>query len=316
VSSTPPAPLPNRWFPTQPVRSRNTTVAELWTVYRAHLVKIGRVEGSQYDRWAADLVAERGSRRIGPEEFKTNTAEAYLDKIAENHGRGSMLNARSMMSGMFRYAVRKNAFGVDPVREAEIPENVEPKGRTGGAGDIAIDDLCFILASVYWSTVPCPRILTKAERSRSSRSYTPPTVAAYCEGADLADFIAVSAAIGHARAKSSTFRVRIYNRKRRTVRATGKIVRVKGNGLVRVVKEGDRKNTQGTIALPEFAIRILDRRWERMQLRKQHNPASVGYEEDLAFPSFEWTARDPVNDDRARFAVTAPSGRSVCGGSA
>ncbi|MFF0458337.1 tyrosine recombinase XerC [Nocardia africana] len=277
--------------------TRATTVAELWTAYRAHLVKKGRAPGTlrQYDRWATDLIAEYGLRRIGPEEFGTSTAEAYLERVADKHGRGSMLNARSLMSGMFRFAVRKNAFEVNPVREAEVPEDVQPKGRIGGAGDIEIDDLCFILASVYWSTVPCPRILAKAERTRAARSYTPPTVAAYCDSADLADFIAISAAIGQRPSQVLGLAWPDYDRERRTVRTVGKIVRVKGKGLVRVVKEGDRKNPQGTIALPEFAVKILDRRWQRMHLRKKQDPPPVGYEVDLIFPSFEWTARDPVN---------------------
>jgi hypothetical protein len=38
---------------------------------------------------------------------------------------GSARNARSMLSGMFRYAVRKGALPVYPVREALLVKNVE-----------------------------------------------------------------------------------------------------------------------------------------------------------------------------------------------
>ncbi|WP_225727178.1 MULTISPECIES: tyrosine-type recombinase/integrase [unclassified Nocardia] len=282
----------------------STTVVQLWQSYREYLVKMGRAEGTLrlYDRWAEMLIAECGYRRIVPEEFKTSTAEAFLEVVAENHGRGSMLNARSMMSGMFRYAVRKGPLDVNPVREAEIPQNVTPRGRTGGAASIEVEDLRFILASVYWSTVPCPRKLTKAEQRRGIRSYTPPTVAEYCEDADLADLIAIMSAIGQRPSQVLGLAWPFYNSKKKTIQTVGKVIRVKGKGLVRVIKDNDPKNPQGTIALPDYAVEILDRRWEKLQERKRENPPPDKYDPqlachpaDLIFPSFEWTLRDPVN---------------------
>jgi hypothetical protein len=103
-----------------------------------------------------------------------------------------------MLSGMFRYAVRKGALPVNPVREAQLVKNVEAKGPTGGAGHIEVDDLRFILTAVRGSVLPCPRKLTKKERERTApiKSYTPPTVAEYCEEADLADLVTLAAAVG------------------------------------------------------------------------------------------------------------------------
>lgn len=274
-----------------------TTVAELWKVYRAYLVKKGRAENTLrlYDRWAALLVDEYGYRRIGPAEFTTGTVESFLDAVANNHGRGSMLNARSMLSGMFRYAVRRGPLHVNPVREAEIPENVAPKGRVGGAAHIGVDELCFILASVYWSTVPCPRKLTKAEEKRRIRSYTPPTVAQFCEGADLADVIAIMGATGQRPSQVLGLAWPFYDRERRTIRTVGKVVRLPGKGLVRVVTDKDPKNPQGTIALPDFAVEVLDRRWKLLQKRKRDCPPPGNYDVDLIFPTSKWTLRDPVN---------------------
>ncbi|MGW4366677.1 site-specific integrase [Nocardia takedensis] len=274
-----------------------TTVAELWTGYRAYLVKKGRADNTLrlYDRWAAMLIGEYGFRRIGPQEFTTGTAESFLEDVAANHGRGSMLNARSMLSGMFRFAVRRGPLTVNPVREAEIPENVTARGRTGGAAYIDVEDLCFILASVYWSTVPCPRKLTKAEQKRGIRSYTPPTVADYCEDADLADVIAVMGAVGQRPSQVLGLAWPFYDRKKRTIQTVGKVIRVPGRGLVRVVKDNDPKNPQGTIALPEFAVEVFDRRWETIQRRKRESPPPDDYDVDLIFPSTEWTLRDPVN---------------------
>ncbi|GAB4587890.1 site-specific integrase [Nocardia sp. IFM 10818] len=269
----------------------------MWQLYRAHLVKKGRAAGTlrQYDRWAEMLMRDYGYRRIVPEEFRTATAEAFLAEVADEHGRGSMLTARSMLSGMFRYAVRKGPNDVNPVREAEIPENVDPKGRTGGAASIEVEELRFILASVYWSTVPCPRKLTKAEQKRGIRSYTPPTVAEYCEDADLADLIAIMAAIGQRPSQVLGLAWPFYNRRKKTIRTVGKVVRESGKGLVRVVKDNDPKNPQGTIALPDFAVEVLDRRRDRLEARKRENPPPANYAVDLSFPSFEWTLRDPVN---------------------
>ncbi|MFC9436732.1 tyrosine recombinase XerC [Nocardia sp. NPDC057030] len=277
--------------------TRTTTIAQLWVLYRAHLVKKGRAEGTLtlYDRWAAMLVAEYGYRRIGPEEFKTSTAEAFLEWVAANHGPGSMLNARSMMSGMFRYAVRKDAIDVNPVREADIPENVEPKGRTGGAAHIAVEDLRFILNAIYGSVLPCPRKLTKEEQRRGIRSYTPPTVAEYCDEADLADLVVMMAAIGQRPSQVLGLAWPFYHAEKKQIQTVGKVIRVKGKGLIRVVKDNDPKNPQGTIALPGFAVAMLDRRWERMQLRKQECSPPADYDVDLIFPSFDWTLRDPVN---------------------
>ncbi|WP_378738892.1 tyrosine-type recombinase/integrase [Nocardia brasiliensis] len=80
------------------------------------------------------------------------------------------------------------------------------------------------------------------------------------------------------------------------------MIRVPGKGLVRVVKDNDPKNPQGTIALPEYAVEVLDRRWEQMQLRKREMPPPTEFDtqlgcgpDELIFPSFEWTLRDPVN---------------------
>lgn len=295
----------------------NTTVAQLWTLYRAHLVKKDRAENTLrlYDRWAGMLEQEYGFRRIVPEEFSTATAEAFLEWVAENHGRGSMLNARSMLSGMFRFAVRKcPAVVVNPVREAEIPERVVPKGRTGGAASIEAEDLRFILASVYWSTVPCPRKLTQAERKRGIRSYTPPTVAEYCEDADLADVIAMMVASGQRPSQVLGLAWPFFDAKKKTIRTVGKVVRVKGIGLVRVVKDNDPKNPQGVIALPDFAVDILVRRQKVLEARKRENPPPSDYPVDLIFPSFDWTLRDPVNVNhqwqRVREALGLPDNLS------
>lgn len=56
-----------------------------------------------------------------------------------------------------------------------------------------------------------------------------------------------------------------------------------GQGLVRVVRDRDPKNPQGAIALPGYAVDMLDRRRERMEQRKRDCPPPIGYDVDLIF---------------------------------
>ncbi len=129
----------------------------MWTKYREYLVEQKRAQGTfdLYDRWAALFNTAYGDRILI--EVPTDTIEEFLKAVAEGHGMGSARNARSMLSGMFRYAVRKRALPVNPVREAQLVKNVEAKGPTGGAGHIEVDDLRFILTAVHGSVLPCPR---------------------------------------------------------------------------------------------------------------------------------------------------------------
>ncbi len=102
---------------------------------------------------------------------------------------------------MFRCVVRKDASSVSPVRESQLAKNVEAKGRTGGARDIAIEVLRFMLSAVRTSRLPCPRKLSRAGRNRGTpvRSYAAPTVADYCASTDLADWVILLAACAGAK---------------------------------------------------------------------------------------------------------------------
>jgi hypothetical protein len=90
--------------------SGSTRVRDLWTKYREYLVEQKRAQGTfdLYDRWAALFNTAYGDRILI--EVPTDTIEEFLKAVAEGHGMGSARNARSMLSGMFRYAVRKGLF--------------------------------------------------------------------------------------------------------------------------------------------------------------------------------------------------------------
>jgi integrase len=202
-----------------------------------------------------------------------------------------------MLSGMFRYAVRKRALPVNPVREAQLVKNVEAKGPTGGAGHIEVDDLRFILTAVRGSVLPCPRKLTKKERERTTpiKSYTPPTVAEYCEEADLADLVTLAAAVGQRPSQLLGLEWSDIELDVKRVRTSGKVIRIRGVGLVRVVIANDPKNPGGTVALPDFAVEMLRRRKAMLATRRLASPPMGKETLNLVFPSRTWGLRDPNN---------------------
>uniref|UniRef100_UPI002453D11E tyrosine-type recombinase/integrase n=1 Tax=Nocardia neocaledoniensis TaxID=236511 RepID=UPI002453D11E len=231
-------------------------------------------------------------------EVTTSAVETFLTDVGKARGPSNMRTGRIVLSGMFRYAVRTSPLEVNPVREVQMPKNIEAKGRTGGAGDLTTDELRFILSAVQTSQVPCPRQLAKAERERGTpvKAYTPPTVAAYCESADLADIITLYAATGLRRSQMLALLWTDIDLDAATLRPTGKLVRVAGKGLVRVTRKDDPKNRTGTIALPEFAVEMLKRRKTAMANRRPASPPDPGIEVlDLVFPSAVGTLRDPQN---------------------
>ncbi|WP_431958264.1 site-specific integrase [Nocardia lijiangensis] len=277
--------------------SEATTVRQLWDLYRLHLVEQGRASATT-DRY--DVVAEMfntafGGRRLL--EVTTSAVEAFLKDLGNAKGPGSMRTGRNVLSGMFRYAVRKDALSVNPVRESQLAQNIEAKGRTGGSRDITVDELRFILAAVRTSEVACPRKLSRAERNRKTpvKSYTPPTVAEFCDSADLADWVTLLAGTGLRRSQALGLLWSDIDLEARTLRTSGKVVRVKGEGLVRVVNDNDPKNRKGAIALPDFAVEMLKRRRKDLAARKLASPPTGTDVLDLVFPSAVWTLRDPQN---------------------
>ncbi|WP_082843650.1 site-specific integrase [Nocardia salmonicida] len=287
--------------------SPSTSVRQLWSLYRAYLVEQERAGRTveRYDDAAAMFDTAFGGR--GLLEVTTSAVEAFLTDVGHARGPATMRVARNVLSGMFRYAVRKDAMTVNPVRESQMPKNIAPKGRTGGAGDLSVDDLRFILSAVRTSTLPCPRILSRAERSRETpvKAYRPPTVAEYCENADLADLVTLLAGSALRRSQVVGLLWSDIDFDRQTLRTTGKVLRVSGKGLVREEIEDDPKNRSGKIALPPFAIEMLKRRKPALAARRlaskprpkssKPDPESAAEKLDLVFPSAVWRLRDPNN---------------------
>ncbi|MFE7718557.1 hypothetical protein ACFU44_05895 [Nocardia rhizosphaerihabitans] len=149
--------------------SDSMTVKQLWGHYRDHLVALGRAEGtiSRYDEAAKTFDAAFGGRRLF--EVTTATVEAFLKEVGHARGPSNMRTARNVLSGMFRFACSRTPLEVNPVREAKMAENVEAKGRTGGAGDLTVDQLRFILSSVRTSQTP---VSAQAVQGRTQSGHT------------------------------------------------------------------------------------------------------------------------------------------------
>jgi hypothetical protein len=150
--------------------SDSITVRELWKHYRDHLISLNRAGAtiSRYDEAAKtfDTAFDTafGGRRLF--EVTTSTVEAFLQEVGHARGPSNMRTARNVLSGMFQFACSRTPLEVNPVREAKMAENVEAKGRTGGAGDLTVDLLRFILSSVRVSTTPCPHKLASSPSRR------------------------------------------------------------------------------------------------------------------------------------------------------
>ncbi|MBF6187366.1 hypothetical protein IU468_28665 [Nocardia farcinica] len=84
------------------------------------------------------------------------------------------------------------------------------------------------------------------------KSYTPPTVAEYCANADLADWVTVLAGAGLRRSQILGLVWPDIDLAAGTLRTSGKVVRVKAKGLVRIGNDDDPKNRKGVIALARF----------------------------------------------------------------
>jgi integrase len=107
---------------------------------------------------------------------------------------------------------------------------------------------------------------------------------AFCEKHDLADPVTLLIATGLRRSELLGLRWIDFDAKAGVLTVTGKVIRVPGQGLLRV---DETKSTAGrrTIPLPRFAIDMLEK---RRQL------PYVG-EQPVIFPSTAGTLRDPNN---------------------
>jgi len=246
-------------------------LSAVWQIYRAQLVADGKAPRTldRYDYVAAKIMHGLGSIRL--REATTQRLDIFIRTLNDNSGPSVARTARVLLSGMFKLAARYGACASNPVRDVSSVRITTKASRA-----LTVDDVQAILRGITTSTKELPP-LAKATQ-RTSRT----TIADYCAEADLVDVVTMFAATGCRISEVLGLRWSDVNLEARTVDITGKVIGVKGRGLIR---DNNTKTEAGkrVLPLPLFAVAMLLAR----QVRAEANMHNV------VFPSSAGTLRDP-----------------------
>lgn len=276
----------------------DTTIRSLYfDHYRPYLIEQGKASGTldRYDAEAKGFDSAFGYRRLV--EAPTPVMEKYLTEVSNTRGPGAAKSSKTVLSGMYNYAIRMSdgAVTVNPLREVKLAKK-KGASKSAGARHVTVDEVRQILLDIRTSTLPCPIILSKAEREKNRQRYAPPTVAEFCERVDLVDWIVMLVATAHRRAQSLAVLWPDMDLDAGILRPSKKLIRIKGGGLALADVDDDPKASENEIALPLFAVEAFKIRKKRIAARKLIHPDPIAPEfDDLVFPSARWTPRDPQN---------------------
>lgn len=163
--------------------------------------------------------------------------------------------SKTILRGALQLAVMSSVLSANPVRDVQP---LRSKSQPKGAVALTADQLRDLLVKIQTSS--------------------------YCEKHDLIDPITLLVATGLRRSELLGLRWADFDEKAGMLAVTGKVIRVTGQGLMRV---DETKSTAGrrTLPLPKFAIEMLQKR--------RHLPY-LG-EQEVIFPSTAGTLRNPNN---------------------
>lgn len=122
--------------------STETTIRALYYEhYRPYLVDQGRAPATldRYDFEAKGFDSAFGHRRLI--EAPTPVMEKFLTTVADTRGAGAAKSSRTVLSGMYNYAIRMSngAITVNPLREVKLARR---KGaKRGGARQLTVDEV-------------------------------------------------------------------------------------------------------------------------------------------------------------------------------
>lgn len=267
--------------PRDSIITPETTMADLWVAYREHLVDRKRSSNTlqRNDINAKLIVAGLGGVRVR-EMQQTQRAEEFIRRIEKDNGPGAAKSVRATLSGMMSMAVRYGALDANPIRKT-LPAD------TGGrrpARSLESRDAVEILRGISTSTAPCPPIRKGSDGRPHQPRYRVPTVAEYCRRHDVVDVIWGFAGTGLRASELFGLLWEDFDPKKKTIKVTGKVIRVKGRGMVRITEENS-KHIHREIALPTVLV-------DRLVLRQQTGrPNDLG----LIYPSEAGTIMDPTN---------------------
>lgn len=242
-----------RHAPSEEEITGGTLVAALCKTYLLRLTEEGRSSATldtyefaleKLHTWAAGL-------RVV--EATPGRMDTVLRSMSKTHGATMARQAKTVLRGALGMAVLAGALQTNPLRD------VTPiRGKAGATG---------------------ARAFTAAELKKL---FADLGASEYCRKHDLVDPVTMLIATGLRRSELLGLLVSEFDGA--TVKVTGKVVRVKGTGLVR---SATTKTDAGarTIPLPRFAIEMLERRAGEL------HPTNDG----VIFPSTAGTLRDPNN---------------------
>jgi integrase len=250
--------LASRKSPASGDVSLDTLVMALVGAHIDQLTEDGRAAKTldTYRYLADKLVKFVGDVRVG--EASPARLNAALRSMHTAHGTVAARTSKTLLRGGLQLAVMANVLGANPVRDVQP---IQAKGRPKGASALTADRLRDLLAKV-----------------RASE---------YCRKHDVVDPITLFIATGLRLSELLGELWTDFDEDTGLIAVTGKIVRVKGKGLVRF---DDTKSDAGqrTLPLPRFAIDML---------RERRNLPFLG-QQDVIFPSTQGTLRDPGNLSR------------------
>ncbi|MCX6468082.1 MAG: site-specific integrase [Corynebacteriales bacterium] len=191
--------------------------------------------------------------RVG--ECTPGRVDAVLRSMGAAHGTVMARQSKTILTGALGLAVLDGALPTNPVKDVST---IKAKTPPKGAPSLTAEELRGLIAAVH-ADPECVRL-------------------------DVADPITMFVATGLRRSELFGLLWSEVDEKTATVSVTGKVVRVKGRGLVRF---DETKTDAGarTIPLPQFAMAMLRRRVE------EPHPSNDG----VIFPSSRGTLRDPDN---------------------
>jgi integrase len=181
--------------------------------------------------------------------------DAALRSMRNAHGATMARRARTLLRGGLQLAVLSNVLTTNPVRDVEsIRSKSQPKGAVAISGE------------------ELRGLLTELRNSED------------CAKRDLIDPMTLLIATGLRRSELLGLRWVDFDADAGTIAVTGKVVRKRGGGLVRV---DETKTAAGrrVVALPAFAVRTIIERRKKPYLGEQA----------VIFPSTAGTLRDPDN---------------------
>ena len=235
--------------------SLDTLVMDLVDQHLTRLTEDGRsIRTLDTYRYEAEKLGKfLGGVRVG--EATAARLDAALRSMRTAHGPTMARRSRTLLRGALQIAVLHNVLGGNPVRDVQT---IRSKSKPQGATALTGDELAELLA--------------KLGASES------------CQKRDLVDPVTLLIATGLRRSELLALRWSDFDPEAGMLTVSGKVVRQRGHGLVRV-EEAKTAAGLRTVPLPLFAIEALQRRRTVPFLGEQR----------VIFPSTAGTLRDPDN---------------------